>query len=176
MTEILTARLRLRRFTHADLDVYFRTIYNDPDVMRTLPGGVPRSLEAVKTMLDWHAAHWERHGIGFFAVEARADGAFVGQAGVFIRDLPEFELGYAYGTTSWGKGYATEAGHACLTATFASGAHELICAVTDETNLGSKHVLTKLGFTRTGETPWRDEVLPYFTLKRADYAPPMRTV
>lgn len=166
---LLTERLRLRRFTSADLDSYHRVIYGDADVMKTLPGGAPRPLESVEWMLGWHARHWAENQCGFFAVELRESGAFIGHCGVFIWGLDTFELGYAYGKAYWGKGYATEAGHACLRHAFAALPLEQIDAVIAPGNLASQGVLLKLGFKAAGERRAYDADLPYFCLPRADY-------
>lgn len=169
MPQISTARLRLRRFTNADLSTYHRVIYGSPAVMKTLPGGTPRPLEAVEWMLGWHTRHWAEHGCGFFAVELRETNEFIGHCGVFIWGLDSFELGYAYGEAYWGKGYATEAGHACLRHAFESVGFDRIDGVTAPENTASQRVLLGLGFKRDGERKAYDSVLPYFTLPRIHY-------
>ncbi|MBK8027623.1 MAG: GNAT family N-acetyltransferase [Chloroflexi bacterium] len=169
VVEITTPRLRLRRFTPADLAIYHEVIYGDAEVMKTLPGGLPRSLESVEWMLGWHARHWDEHGCGFFAVELLETGQFIGHSGVFMWGLPTFELGYAYGHQYWGQGYASEAGRACLEHAFAALPLEQIDAVTLPGNTASQKVLLKLGFQPAGERQAYDSRLPYFTLPRAEF-------
>lgn len=172
MPELLTARLRLRRFTDADLQTYHRVVYGDLDVMRTLPGGAPRPLESVEWMLGWHTRHWAEHNCGFFAVELRQTGEFIGHSGVFIWGLESFELGYAYGKAYWGQGYASEAGHACLRYAFETLGLDRVDAVTAPENTASQGVLLKLGFKPAGERRAYDAILPYFMLPSRLYHAP----
>jgi RimJ/RimL family protein N-acetyltransferase len=50
MCIIETRRVCLRPFEVADLDAYHAAIFADPDVMKYLPGGVPRPQ--VRTALE----------------------------------------------------------------------------------------------------------------------------
>jgi hypothetical protein len=67
---IETRRLRLRGFTHADLDA-LAAIYADPDVMSYMPGGKPVPRERVAASLGRMIDYWQEHGFGLWAV-ARA--------------------------------------------------------------------------------------------------------
>lgn len=166
---LITPRLRLRRFTDADLEVYHRVIYGDAEVMKTLPGGVPRPLESVEWMLGWHERHWVEHGVGFFALELRDSGAFIGHCGVFIWGLPSYELGYAIGRAHWGKGYAAEAGRACLGHAFEALPVDQIDAVTLPGNIASQRVLLRLGFQPVGEREAYNSLVPAFTQTRTAF-------
>nr|PZN54965.1 MAG: hypothetical protein DIU68_09430 [Chloroflexota bacterium] len=45
VTQLTTERLLLRHFRADDLAAYHTAIYDDPEVMRYLPGGAPRPIE-----------------------------------------------------------------------------------------------------------------------------------
>lgn len=61
------------------------------------------------------------------------------------------ELGYWLGKPVWGRGYATEAGHAVVDAVFAHSEVPMIRSSHFEENGGSQRVLEKLGFEDIGD-------------------------
>jgi RimJ/RimL family protein N-acetyltransferase len=59
--------------------------------------------------------HWQLRGYGFFSVEEKATGDWVGRVGPwFPEGWPEPEIGWTISREHWGKGYATEAAGAAL--------------------------------------------------------------
>ncbi len=60
---IETARLILRPFAPDDLD-RLAAILADPDVVRYLPGGNPRTREQTDKTLQFIIGHWEQYGFG----------------------------------------------------------------------------------------------------------------
>src|SRR6476661_5794721 len=106
---IETARLRLRPFRAADLDA-LAPIYADPLVMRYMRTGQPAPRERVQVALGYYIAYWDDHGFGVWAVEHPADGALIGQCGLFHLDnTPEVEVAYLLAPPYWGQGLASEA-------------------------------------------------------------------
>ena len=112
MTDLRTARLRLRPFTEADAPAHL-ALYQDAEVTRQLGGGpflgdqiAARSQRAVERFVR----HWAEKGFGVFAVEELATGRFLGQCGLnTIDELGEIEVLYALERAAWGRGLATEA-------------------------------------------------------------------
>jgi RimJ/RimL family protein N-acetyltransferase len=143
-------RLLLRAFTPADAPAAHRLIYGDPEVMRHVGTGPLADLTATRELLAAYAAHHADHGFGFWAVEERATGALVGDAGLERTLRGEVELGYTLARGAWGRGYATEAGELCVAAARELGLGELV-GVVDVGNPGSVRVLEKLGFRPAGE-------------------------
>jgi RimJ/RimL family protein N-acetyltransferase len=80
----------------------------------------------------------------------------------------DVELGYAFGAAYWGRGYATEAGHAIVRE--ASGPLDLkrLVAVTSDDNNPSQHVLHKLGFRADGRRKVYGRDLLHFVRERDD--------
>lgn len=62
----------------------------------------------------------------------------------------EHEFGYWLGRAHWGKGYATEAGHAFLTYVFAAFASDIVRSGVFVGNAASLRVQEKLGFQEIG--------------------------
>lgn len=131
---IESARLTLRRIDYDDFD-FFIGLNSDPEVVRYLPFGKPRSPEQSLAWLQSVLRSYEDLGLGQLAVLRKSDGALIGRCGLSdlaiearasagpVRrgwyqraDAPagtemifEQELGYTFHRGSWGQGYATEA-------------------------------------------------------------------
>lgn len=121
-------------------------MHHDPRVMATL-GGL-RSDEVSAAFLASSLVHWQQHGYGLWVWRDPENGAFVGRAGIRhtqVEDKPEVELAYALMADYWGRGLATEIGHALLKL----GRERLglgdVVAFTLTTNRGSQNVMQKLG-------------------------------
>jgi len=153
VTQLRTARLLLRPWHSAD-EAPMVAINRDPEVQRYL--NRPVSEAALAAFHGQLVAHWERHGFGLFAIEARAGedaGALLGFAGVayptFLPDLAERpEIGWRLARRAWGRGLATEAALAVRDHAFgALGLPELISIIHPD-NARSIRVAEKLGMTR----------------------------
>jgi RimJ/RimL family protein N-acetyltransferase len=96
-------------------------MWADPTVTRFI-GGKPSSAEETWTRLLRHAGHWTLLGFGYWAIEEKTSGKFIGHAGFAdykrisgseLKDLPE--IGWALIPRVHGKGYASEAVQAIVT-------------------------------------------------------------
>jgi len=152
-----TERLRLRGHSLSDFEPMM-AMWGDPQVTRFI-GGKPSTQEEVWSRLLRYIGHWAALGFGYWAVEDKATGAFVGEVGFadFKRDLePSFEgipeLGWGLGTWAHGKGYATEAVRAAAEwgDTHFKGAR-MVCMIAPE-NVASIRVAEKSGFKPFAET------------------------
>lgn len=153
MFTIETARLRLRPARADDLDNYQSLIYGDAEVMRYLPGGVPRPVERTQATLNVFIQHQAQHGFSVWAVELKDNGEFIGQAGLWtIPNTAEIEVAYAFGKAHWGNGYASEAARASLRYGFETANLPYILAVANPPNLASQRVMQKIGMKYIGLT------------------------
>ncbi|MBL8908278.1 MAG: GNAT family N-acetyltransferase [Rhizobiales bacterium] len=116
---IETARLKLRRHEIADFDAC-AAMWGDPAIARFI-GGRPFTREEVWARILRYVGHWSLKGYGYWAIEDRQTGQFIGEIGLadFKRDLdPPLgdgpEAGWALRVASHGKGYAEEALRAVL--------------------------------------------------------------
>lgn len=146
---IETERLILRAPIEADLEP-FAAMSADPQVMRTLGPHLDR--DASLAMLDRIRAAIADKGYGFWALERKADGVFVGLTGVQDYKLelplhPGKELGWRLARHAWGQGYASEAAKAAMTFAFDTLGAPRVSAITATGNLASQAVMRRIGMT-----------------------------
>ncbi len=153
---IETARLRLRAHRDADLP-HMVAMWSDPGFVQFI-GGRPFTPEETAARLARYRAMWPTHGHGFWAVEDRETGAFLGEMGLarFGRGLgPDFddwpEAGWVLVPGTWGSGIATEGVAAVLGWADAKlDAQRIVCMIA-EGHAVSRRVAERFGFT-----PWRE--------------------
>jgi RimJ/RimL family protein N-acetyltransferase len=150
MPEFETPRLRLRLFRRDDVDA-LAAIFSKPAVMRYLPGGQPIPRERIPAGIERRIQDWETRGFGLFALEDKATGALIGQAGLFpLEETDEVEVAYLLDEPYWGQGLATEAARACLHFGFEQLHLPRIVAVAVPANRASTRVMEKLGMEYQG--------------------------
>lgn len=151
-----TPRLRLRAYRLDDFDAY-AAMWAEPMVVRFI-GGVPMARESAWTRFLRQIGLWHHLGFGFFAIEDRASGAFIGEAG--FHDLKRalspsiegtMEAGWALTGAAQGKGLAEEAMRAALAWADEHGTGERITCLIQPDHAASLHVAGKLGFSPFGQ-------------------------
>src|SRR5215207_2181655 len=121
METLETERLRLRPLTLDDVDAYYECITRDPDVMRYLPGGLPRQRADAEWVITYFMRHAELHSFGIWCVEEKSSGKLIGHAGLeYIPGASEIEIAYTLAKAYWGRGLASEAARASLSYGFES--------------------------------------------------------
>lgn len=146
-----TERLILRAHKREDFETY-AAMWRDPDVLRYTIRE-PRSPQDAWMTLQRMLGSWVLLGYGFWAVESRESGTFIGEAG-FMQAMrpyiPEMhgiaELGYGFMPAAHGKGIASEAltaAHAWLDGTY-PGTQSF--ALIDDENPASIRVAGKQGY------------------------------
>jgi len=147
---IETDRLILRRWRDADRDPY-AAMMADPDVGSWLGGTETRAQTDAR--IDLREVELATTGWGPLAMERKADGAFLGCAGLSPVEAPlplatSIEIGWRLARDAWGAGYASEAARALLDDGFNRRGLAEIVAFTAESNLRSQAVMNRLGMTR----------------------------
>lgn len=110
---MMTDRLYLRPFALTDAeDVY--ALNADPAVLRYTGDEPFASVAAARAFLETYD-QYERYGYGRWAVIDHVHGRFLGWCGLKYHPAEEeTDLGYRFHRRYWGRGYATEAGRACV--------------------------------------------------------------
>jgi RimJ/RimL family protein N-acetyltransferase len=127
-------------------------MWSDPGVTRHI-GGKPSTKPQAWTRMLTYIGHWSLLGFGYWAIEEKATGKFVGDIGFAdfrratvpsMSDVPE--MGWALAPAFHGRGYATEA---ALGAVAWADAHfespRTVCMI-DPENVASVRVAEKCGF------------------------------
>jgi RimJ/RimL family protein N-acetyltransferase len=86
----------------------------DAETVRFLGADVMNRAQAWRHMATV-IGHWRIRGYGFFSLECKATGEWIGRTGPwFPEGWPAPEIGWTILRQHWGNGYATEAGAACI--------------------------------------------------------------
>ena len=165
MNKITTGRLEIRRFTEADTEAYVEMM-TKPSVTQYLGSGKSCSKEDATKILSWYKSVWEE-GYGIFAVVEQDSRNLIGYCGISQISDGRIELLYAYDPSSWGKGYATEAGEAVLAYGKEHFGVTEIIAMSYPQNIGSIGVIKKLGFKSAGQEEHFGKMLDVFILDLA---------
>jgi RimJ/RimL family protein N-acetyltransferase len=112
-------------------------------------GGTTLTLAEAQQHLAEQNVQAHASGIGFLAIQRRAEGDVIGYCGLLVGrgSFDEPEIAYELLRRVHGHGYATEAARAVLDAAFATGRRRLWSTVR-AWNAPSFRVLEKLGFRR----------------------------
>ncbi len=150
LPHIETERLLLRHWRDSDREPW-AAMNADPHVREFFPGLLTR--EQSDASQDSLNAHITRHGFGFWALEERATGAFIGFTGLLhtafpARFTPCVEIGWRLAHPAWGKGYATEAARASLDYGFGKLGLASIVSFAVKANMRSRRVMERIGMRR----------------------------
>jgi RimJ/RimL family protein N-acetyltransferase len=151
--ELVTGRLRLRRWVPSDAEEYRRLwLERDtrvPSVRRIDAGGRPTVEDIRGWLLNNPLA--SDPGLGLLPIELRDTGEFIGYCGLTVGQgsFDEPEVAYELAQRARGYGYATEAARAVMEAATRTGRRRLWATVR-EWNAPSFRVLEKLGFEHSG--------------------------
>ena len=144
-------------------------LWNDPLVYRYITGKPSPEGEVWPKFLR-HVGQWALMGFGYWRVEEKAAGRFVGEVGFadFRRVIePSMdgmpEIGWVLSSAVHGKGYATEAVGAALAWGDANfGSRRTVCIV-DPENTASLRLAAKFGYREIARTTYLGDPTIMFT-------------
>jgi len=148
---IETARLRLRGHYPSDLAA-FVAMFQEPQFYQHLSGH-PLPEEEVWTKMLRHMGVWYLYGYGFWAVEEKATGHYIGAVGFgewqrnivpVIKGFPE--VGWVLAPHTHGQGYGAEAAQAALAWGDAHLPQARTVCLVDVGNLPSLRLAAKVGY------------------------------
>ncbi len=158
--EIETQRMILRGHRLEDF-ADCAAMWADPEVTRHI-GGKPLTETEAWTRFLRYAGHWAVMGFGYWALEEKGSGAFVGDVGFadYKREIEpsikgEAEIGWVLARPFHGKGYATEAVRAALAWGDAHFDRARTVCIIDPGNLGSLKVAGMCGFGEYARTMYK---------------------
>jgi RimJ/RimL family protein N-acetyltransferase len=162
-----TARLRLRQWRDTDMEPFAR-MNADARVMEHFPAPLDRATsDAVAGRLRAEIAE---RGYGFWALELRETGEFLGFTGLRIPAMslpigPCVEIGWRLAADRWGQGFASEAARAALGYGFVTLGLDEIVSFTALPNVRSQAVMRRIGMTHRGEVFEHPGVAPGHPLR-----------
>jgi RimJ/RimL family protein N-acetyltransferase len=109
-----TMRLGFRRYRLSDEDRLL-PVFADPYAAQFYPAMGQRA--GIARWINWNLENYDRYGFGLWALESLEDGAFIGDAGITYQNVEDqriLEIGWHIHPDFRARGYATEAGRACL--------------------------------------------------------------
>ncbi|PJE97796.1 GNAT family N-acetyltransferase [Streptomyces carminius] len=168
MPELHTERLLLRAWRDSDLEPWV-ALNADPEVGAYFPA--PLTREGSREAMDRYRAAIEERGWGWWALEVRATGEFVGCAGVDPLDGRRpphrgVQTGWRLARSAWGRGYATEAARAAVEFGFGELGLPEIVAVAVAGNHRSLAVMRRLGMVHDPAGDFDDPDVPDGPLRR----------
>jgi RimJ/RimL family protein N-acetyltransferase len=170
MPTLLTSRLELQPMALDDF-AWYAQFAGDAEVMQYIGHAGPLSDAQATERLARYVRCWEEHGLGMFGVRLHDESLPVGWAGLQpLSGTDEIEVGYAFGRSAWGRGYATEVASAVVQWGFEALGLERIVAVASPENSASRRVMDKLGMRYEGVRPAYGQPSVYYSLTPAAFA------
>jgi RimJ/RimL family protein N-acetyltransferase len=145
LSVIDTARMRLRELNFDDAEFILKLL-NEAGFLRYIGDkGVRTLTDAREYILKGPMDSYQRNGFGLFAACLR-DGTPIGICGLVRREgLSDPDVGFAFLSPYWSKGYAVESAAAVLSHARRELNIARIVAITSIDNRGSIAVLEKIG-------------------------------
>lgn len=142
---IETERLILRRIDpERDFEPWAKSM-GDEETVRYL-GTRPMSRAEAWRAMAVVMGHWEIRGYGFFSLEHKTTGEWIGRVGPWNPEgWPAPEVGWTISPDHLRKGYATEAAKACIDYAFNRLGWTEVIHVILQGNIGSIGVAEKVG-------------------------------
>jgi RimJ/RimL family protein N-acetyltransferase len=163
-----TGRLRLRGYAPDDFADSLR-LWNDPLVYRYITGK-PAGEDEIWPKFLRHVGHWALMGYGYWRVEERSTGDFVGEVGFAdfkraitppLKGIPE--IGWVIASAMHGKGYGTEAVAAALTWGDEHFGNQHSACIVDPENAASLRLAAKAGYREVTRTTYLGDPTIIFT-------------
>ncbi len=151
MVVIKTKRLILRTLTTNDAEFIIKLL-NEPSFLRYIGDkGVRTIYDAQQYILTGPVDSYERYGFGLYLVELKDEGSPIGICGLVKRPtLTHPDVGFAFLSSHWSKGYAVESASAVMTYGRDILGLTRILAITSPDNYSSINVLKKIGLKFEG--------------------------
>lgn len=172
MFYIETARTYIRAPQKHDFEDLYK-LQTDPEVMRVVGIGKPRSLEEVQKSLKNSLWHQQKYGYSLGSVFEKSSDKFIGRAGLihlaFGDNSPDIEIAYALHKNYWHKGYATEIAKALIEWGFENLSAAKLVGITRLDNKASQRVLEKAGMRYNKKYLYNGIETSYYEILKINY-------
>jgi ribosomal-protein-alanine N-acetyltransferase len=172
MIHLSTPRLQLRDLEERDVEGIF-ALDSDPEVLRYIGTPVMTDRSEAAQVIARVRRQYLENGIGRWAVEERATGAFVGWCGLKweqkVRSFPYYDIGYRLIRAYWGRGYATEAASACLRHGLEVLNYPEICAAAEVEHHASNRILQKIGLQKGDPFVFDGKECNWYSLRKEEF-------
>jgi RimJ/RimL family protein N-acetyltransferase len=144
---IETERLVIRPWQPDDRPA-FTAIMSHPEVTQYVHGGKPYTEVEVEQWFERQARQLAEHNMCMGALVEKATNVVAGLSGVQpLGTTTDPEIGWILSRDAWGRGFATEAGAACMRWVLETLSRPRVVAIIDPANAPSKRVAARLGMT-----------------------------
>lgn len=144
-----TDRLGLRELYRTSDLAALAEVFADPYARQFYPHHAQE--EKLRRWIEWSQRNYRELGFGLWALEMRACGQFIGDAGLTLQSVEGrrmLEIGYHIHASRRGLGLATEAARACLRWAFHNTKHDTVCSIVHPENAASIRVAEKVHQSR----------------------------
>ena len=147
-------------------------MWSDPVVIR-FTGGKPASPQQTWARLLGYLGHWSALDFGYWAIEEKSTGAFIGEIGFAdfkrtiapsMSDVPE--LGFALAPGVHGRGYGTEAARAVVAWGDENFETERTVALIDPDNGASIRIALTCGYEVFERAIWSERPVLFLARSR----------
>jgi RimJ/RimL family protein N-acetyltransferase len=152
-------------------------MWGDPIVTKFITGK-PSTEPQTWARLLTYVGHWALMDFGYWVMEEKGSGAFVGEIGFadFKRDITAAmkgipELGFALTPAFHGRGYATEAAQAAVSWADQSMSSDRTVCLANRENVASLRVVEKCGYVAFEEATYNEQPVVFFLRDRGMGAP-----
>jgi RimJ/RimL family protein N-acetyltransferase len=164
-----TERLRLREYVGEDF-ADLKDIISDEETMKYYVK--PYDDKGVQRWLDWSFDNYKKHGFGLWAIELKATGEFIGDAGITLQPidgewLPE--VGYHINKKYWRQGFGSEAAKAARDWAFCNRDFDALYSYMTVENIPSQATAKSLGMTKVKEYFDGEENLAVYKITREEW-------
>ena len=167
---IETQRLILREYTPEDFEALY-ALLSDPVTMQHYPK--PYDEKGAMRWLTWSLENYQRHGFGWWAIELKETGQFMGDCGITMQNidgelLPE--IGYHIHCDFWRQGFGKEAAAAVRDWWFENTQFDAVYSYMNDTNVASYATAASIGMKKQKEYPDTDgSTLYVYALTREEW-------
>ena len=105
-----TERLILRKFENNDAESFYSNVGSDEEVTKFVVWNKHKDLDVTKKAVEKWVENYKNDYVYYWAVELKETNEVIGSINCVNVDIKNktCELGYAFGSKFWNKGYATE--------------------------------------------------------------------